>query len=256
MTASSEPTATSRRWLGFVVLAGVMLLGAAAGAYLDWRMWHPMSGIVVTFGALTILLVGALAWATRVRRIRPVAFGALAFGVGLVLGQNLGPSRPPISLVQGTLTIELTEPANAAPITGRADCQLTPDGRNFEISGDPNLRIQIGDQPREERDAIQVALARGDMWEYGAKSRDDGWSLLAVISDSGPFTDDQVPTSAAMASDPTSELVASGDQRAGSIRFAGLAATDLGLGDAAASPVPLAGTLTWTCEGPDADPER
>jgi hypothetical protein len=256
MTASSESTTTKGRRLGLAVLAGVALLGAIIGAYLDWRMWHPMSGIVVTFGALAILLVGALAWAAQSPRIRPIAFGALAFGVGVVLGQNLGPSRPPISVVEGTMTVELTEPANAAPIVGRADCQLTPDGRNFEISGDPNLRIQIGDQPLEERDALQVALARGDMWEYGATSRDDGWSLLTIVSDTGPFTDDQVPGSAAMASDATSELVASGDQRAGSIRFAGLVATDVGLDEPLAGSGRLAGTLTWSCEGTDADPER
>ena len=254
MTATSEPTATTGRWLGFAVLAGIALLGAAIGAYLDWRMWHPMSGIVVTFGALAILLVGALAWAARSPRIRPIAFGVLAFGAGVVLGQNLGPSRPPISLVEGRMTIELTNPANAAPISGRADCQLTPDGRNFEISGDPNLRIKIGDQRMEERDALQVALARGDMWDYGAESRDDGWSLLTIVSDTGPFTDDEVPTNIAMASDATSDLVASGDQRAGSIRFSGLVGTDVGLGDPPASSEALAGTLTWSCEGPDADP--
>ena len=47
------------------------------------------------------------------------------------------------------MTIELSEPANAAPISGRADCQQTPSGENYEISGDPNLRLQIGDQPLE-----------------------------------------------------------------------------------------------------------
>ena len=256
MTASSEPTTTRGRWLGLVLLALLALIGAAAGAYFDWRMWHPMSGITITLGAVGILLVGALAWVSRWRPIRPLALAALAFGVGVILGQNLGPSRPPISDVEGTVTIELTEPANAAPIAGRADCQLTPDGENFEISGDPNLRIQIGDQPREEQDGLQVALAKGDMWEYGAaEPRDDGWSLLAIVSDSGPFTDDEVPTSAAMASDESSELTATGDQEAGSITFSGLVAADVGLGDAAASPVELAGTLSWSCEGPDVDPE-
>ena len=257
MTASTAPTATRRRWIGLVLLALAVLAGAAVGAYLDWRMWHPTSGIVVTLGAVGILLIGAIAWASRWRPIRPLALGILAFGVGVILGQNLGPSRPPISLVQGTVTIELTQPANAAPIAGRASCQLTPDGENFEISGDPNLRIQIGDQPREEQDAIQVALAKGDMWEYGAaEPRDDGWSLLTIVSDSGPFTDAEVPTSAAMASDGSSELRPTGDQEAGSITFSGLVAADVGLGDASASPVELAGTLSWSCEGPNADPER
>jgi hypothetical protein len=255
MTASTAPTTTRGRWIGLVLVALAVLAGAAAGAYLDWMMWHPSSGIVVTFGAIGILLVGAIAWASRWRPIRPLALGTVTFGVGVILGQNLGPSRPPISMVQGTVTIELTEPANAAPITGRADCQITPDGDNFEISGDPNLRIQIGDQPREEQDALQVAVTRGDMWEYGAEPRDDRWSMLAIVSDSGPFTDDQMPTSAAMASDASSELAVSGDQRAGSITFSGLAPTDVGLGDQTADPMDLAGKLSWSCDGPDADPE-
>jgi hypothetical protein len=255
MTASSQPTTARRPGLGLVILGLLALGGAAAGAYLDWRMWHPMSGIVVTFGAGLLLMLGALALATRWRPIRPLAFAALALGVGLILGQNLGPTRPPISMVQGTVMIELTEPANAAPIAGRADCQLTPDGQNFEISGDPNLRIQVGDQPREVQDAIQVAVARGDMWEYGAESRGDGWSLLAIVSDTGPFTDDEVPGHAAMASDASSELVVSGDQRAGSMTFSGLAPTDIGLGDPAAGQLELAGTLSWRCDGPNANPE-
>jgi len=253
MTASTQPTA-SRLWIPIVLLVVVAAAGAAVGAYLDWRMWHPSSGIVVTIGAVGLLIVGALAWTSRWRPIRPVAFGVLAFGIGVILGQNLGPSRPPISLVSGTVTIRLTEPANAAPISGRADCQLTPDGDNFEVTGDPNLRLQIGDQPLEVRDPVQVALARGDMWEYGAESRGDGWSLLFIVGDAGPFTDDEVPTDVAMATDASSELAGSGDQRAGSVSFSGLVAKDVGLG--MGDPVELSGTLSWTCDGPAADPER
>jgi hypothetical protein len=253
MTASTPPAAR-RRWIPILLLVVVAAAGAAVGAYLDWRMWHPSSGIVVTIGAIGLLIVGALAWTSRWRPIRPLAFGVLTFGIGVILGQNLGPSRPPISLASGTVTIQLTEPADAAPISGSADCQLTPDGDNFEVTGDPNLRLQIGDQPLEERDPVQVALARGDMWEYGAESRDDGWSLLVIVGDAGPFTDDEVPTDVAMATDASSELTGSGDQRAGSISFSGLVGKDIGLG--MGDPVELSGTVSWTCEGPAADPER
>lgn len=253
MTASTQP-ADSRRWTPIVLLVVLAAAGAAMGAYLDWRMWHPTSGIVVTIGAVGLLIVGALAWTSRWRPIRPVAYGVLAFGIGVLLGQNLGPSRPPISQASGTVTIQLSEPADAAPITGRADCQLTPDGNNFQINGDPNLRLQIGDEPVEQRDPIQVALARGDMWEYGAETRSDGWSLLLIIGDAGPFSDDEVPTEAAMATDASSDLTASGDQHAGSVRFSGLAGKDIGLG--VSDTVELSGTLSWTCDGPAPDPER
>lgn len=255
MTPSAPPAALRSRNLGIGALVILALVGALVGAYLDWKLWHPMSGIVVTIGAIGLLLVGALAWASRWQPIRPVAYGVLGFAIGAILGQNLGPSRPPISLVDGTITVELTAPAGAAPITGPADCQLTPDGQNFQVSGDPNLRLQIGDQPLEERDPIQVALARGDMWEYGTEARGDGWSLLLVVGDAGPFTDLEMPTEVAMASDASSELSASGDQRAGSITFSGLVEKDIGLGLAAAGPSELSGTLSWTCEGAAADPE-
>ena len=253
MTATPQPT-RRRNWIPILVLAAIGIVGAGVGAYLDWLMWHPTAGIVVTLGALGLLLLGAFAWASRWRPIRPVAYGVLAFAIGAILGQNFGPSRPPISLAAGTITLELTEPAGAAPITGRADCQLTPGGDNFEISGDPNLRLQIGDQPIEERDPIQVAVARGDMWEYGAESRADGWSLLLIVGDAGPFTDEDVPTEVAMASDAASELTGSGDQRTGSISFSGLVPADIGLG--AGEQMDLSGTLSWTCEAPAADPER
>jgi hypothetical protein len=65
-----------------------------------------------------------------------------------------------------------------------------------------------------------------------------------------------VPTHWAMASDASSELAASGDQRAGSMTFSGLVATDVGLGDLSAGTMDLAGTLSWSCDGPDIDPER
>ncbi|HEX7173373.1 MAG TPA: hypothetical protein VF365_12305 [Candidatus Limnocylindria bacterium] len=256
MTATAPQTASRSPMLGILALGVLAVAGAAIGAYLDWRMWHPSSGIVVTAGAILLLLVGALAWASRWRPVRPLAFGLLAFGIGVILGQNLGPSRPPVTVIEGTITIELSEPADAAVITGPATCQLTPDGDNFEITADPNLRLQIGDQRLEERDPIQVAMARGDMWDYGAESRSDGWSLLVIVGDAGPFTGEEGSSERAVATHPSSELTATGDQRAGSMTFAGLVEKDVGLGLTAAGPLDLSGTLRWTCEGDPVDPER
>ena len=256
MTTSAHSTPPRLSAVHVGVLVAAAIIGVAVGAYLDWRMWHPSSGIVVTIGAVGLLLVGALALASRWQPIRPVAYGLLAIGIGAILGQNLGPARPPISQVGGTITIELTEPADAAPITGRADCQLTPDGANFQVSGDPNLRLQLGDQPLEARDPIQVALARGDMWEHGAGSRDDGWSLLFIIGDAGPFIGNEMPAEVAMASDASSALTGTGDQDAGSVTFSGLVETDVGLGTGETDSVPLSGTLSWSCDGPATDPER
>ena len=243
----SAPSTSRPSMLAIGALVLIALAGAGIGAYLDWKWWHPTSGIVVTLGAIGLLLVGVVAWVTRWRPIRPLAFAVLAFGIGALVGQNVGPSRPPISQAAGTVSVELTEPADAEPITGRADCQLTPDGENFEISGDPNLRLQIGDQPLELRDAIQLSVARGDMWEYG-EPRTDGWSLIVVVSDSGPFTDDEIPGHQYLTSNGESMLVGSGTQDAGAIRFDGLV-LDAEQSQGAAEPMELAGTIEWSCEG-------
>ena len=252
MTATPQP-ARRRPWKPILVLVLILIIGVAVGAYLDWRMWHPTSGIVVTIGAIGLLLIGALASATGPKPIRPAAYGAVVLALGAILGQNIGPSRPPVNQVGGTMMVELTEPADAEPINGRAQCQLTPDGDNFEVSGDPNLRLQIGDQLLEQRDPIQVALARGDMWEHGAESRSDGWSLLVIVGDAGPFVGDEMPSEVTMATDASSDLTGNGDQRTGSLSFSGLVWKDIGLGTG--DPMELSGTVTWTCNGPPADPE-
>ncbi len=231
-----------------------LAVGAVVGAYLDWMWWHPTSGILVTILAGGLLVLSVLAWSSRWQPIRPVVLWVAAFAIGMLLGQNFGPSRPPISLVSGRLTVELTVPAGAQPADGRADCQLTPDGENFEISGDPNIRIEIGDQPREEQDNLQISIARGDMWQYG-EPRSDEWSLIVVVSDTGPFTDEEVPGMWYMTSNASSKLVGDGTQEAGSLTFDGLvlnASQSQGVDEA----LDIGGTITWSCDGPPVNPER
>ena len=243
---TAAPRAPGWPMLGIGALLVAALIGAAIGAYLDWKWWHPMYGITVTIGAAALLIAGGLAWSSRWPPIRPVAFAMLALGIGALLGQNFGPSRPPITPAAGSVIVELSTPVNAEPVRGRADCQLTPDGRNFLISGDPNLRLQIGDQAMEERDSVQLAVARGDMWEYG-EPRADGWSLIVIVSDSGPFTDEQVPAIWFMENGAATELVGSGTQESGSIRFDGLVLnSDQSQGTD--ETLEMAGTIAWSCE--------
>lgn len=247
MTASS-PARPAPGWARYALLLVPLVVGIVAGAYLDWMWWHPMSGILITIVAAALLVVGAIASRARWTPVRTAAVWALALGIGALLGQNFGPSRPPITPVSGRVDLELTAPADAQPAGGRADCQLTPDGQNFQISGDPNIRVEIADQPREEQDAVSISIARGDMWQYG-EPRSDGWSLIVAVSDTGPFTDDEIPGLWYLESAPSSEMVAEGTQEAGSIRFDGLVldATQSQLSDEAPE---LSGTIEWSCDGP------
>ncbi len=250
----TEVTTSEHGPARYALLLIPLIIGAIAGAYLDWRWWHPTSGILITMVAAGLLVLAALAWTTRWRPIRPTVLGVAAFALGLLLGQNFGPSRPPITLVSGSVDLQLTAPADAQPTGGSADCQLTPDGQNFQISGDPNIRVEIGDQPREEQDAVSISIARGDMWQYG-EPRSDGWSLIVVISDTGPFTDDEIPGLWYLVSAPSSEVIAEGTQEAGSIAFDGLV-LDADQSQLADEAPELSGTIEWSCDGPPLGPER
>lgn len=252
MTAST-PTRSLPSRARLAVLLLPLVVGAVAGAYLDWRWWHPTSGIVVTIAAGGLLVLSVLAWSSRWMPIRAAVLWLAAFAIGLLLGQNFGPSRPPITQVSGRLTVQLTEPADAQPVEGSADCQLTPDGENFMISGDPNIRIEVGEQPREEQDAVQISIGRGDMWQYG-EPRTDGWSLIVAVSDTGPFTDDEVPGIWYMTSAASSDLAGEGTQETGSITFDGLV-LNATQSQGADEPLDLSGTIEWSCDGPVRGPE-
>jgi hypothetical protein len=231
-----------------VVLAVLGIVAAVVGAYLDWQWWHPMSGIMVTIAAAAaLLLAGAVALGrTPVTRMVSMAIGAI--GIGLLLGQNLGPSRETPLLGSGTVTLQLSEPADAAEVTGRADCNLTASGDNFAIWGDPNVRLEVGDQDLRDRDFVGVSITAGDMWEAGAEPRPDGIGLSVLVGGGGPIPEDGAPSEVRMASARSSELEGTVDQRSGSIRFSGLVVDPRYEAGAAAEPMDLAGTVSWTCE--------
>jgi len=124
----------------------LFLAAAILGAYLDWVWWPVYSGLMITIAAGLILIVaGLLALAAR-GNARRVALLGLAVGVGLLAGQNLGPSREPlISQPDGTITMELESPV-VAVASGPADCTNVASATEFQVSGDPNLRLDSPDR--------------------------------------------------------------------------------------------------------------
>ena len=57
---TTAPRASRSPMLGIGALLVLALIGAVIGAYLDWKWWHPMSGITVTIGAGALLVAGGL----------------------------------------------------------------------------------------------------------------------------------------------------------------------------------------------------
>ena len=144
MTAS-EPTSTPPPAAGSssqvrVVLAAVLLiafgLAAILGAYLDWVWWPVYWGIALTVVALPICLIGAVLAAFGRGLLRRIGLVILVIGVGLLAGQNLGPSRAPLLYADGSMTVVLDGPI-VATASGPASCQNVADGTEISVAGGP-----------------------------------------------------------------------------------------------------------------------
>jgi hypothetical protein len=229
-----------------IVLAVVLgIAGIALGVYGDWILWHPMDGVMLTLGAGVLLVVaGVIALIPR-RAARTAALGVLAFALGLVGGQVLSPGRPGLLGADGTILVALDRPTGA---TGShvATCQTTEAGGELQVSGDPNLRLDVlGPLPGAPADVdprafVQVSLTVGDRWPDGTVSRTDDVDLSVSIS--SPAADKgETRLAASDASDIEIDWTPAG----GTLRFAGLV-DDL-TGAPAPADLDLAGTISWTC---------
>lgn len=233
-----------RRWVAFVAV--VAFVGAAIlGAVGDWVWWEPYKGLVITLAAGGILLV-AIVLATP-RRTRPAALVVAAIGVGLIAGQNLGPSRPQLEHFEGTLTVTLTAP-RATSGSAPASCAMDAAATELSVSGDPNLRLDVVlDNPAapadvDQREFFGVSLTVGDRWEQDPTPRPDGVVLRISV---GRVEADLPETH--MRSGPSSTLEVDRSATGGTLSFAGLV-PEMRPGEATGDPIDLAGTVTWTCD--------
>lgn len=241
MTEMAERTAGDRRRATFIVAGAILFVAAAIlGAYLDWLWWPVYSGLMITIAAGLILIVaGLLALAGR-GTIRRVALLGLAIGVGLVAGQNLGPSREPlIHQFGGTITMRLESPW-VAVASGPADCTNVASATEFQVSGDPNLRL---DNPGS--DFVSIYLNVGDRWAaQGDAMRKDGLHLSIGITPA-LVPDEGKPTTIAMVASEASSVTSTFANEGGSIRFSGLVAQTGP--DFSGESMDLAGKIEWTC---------
>lgn len=152
MSSSAESTVGGRgRITARLIAALVFVVAAIVGAYLDWIWWPVYSSITITIAAVVVLLMGGImALIGRVIGrgvVGSIALVVLAAGIGLVVGQSLGPNREPlIQQTDGTLTLRLSSPV-VGVATGPATCTNVASATEFVITGDPNIRLDTPDLP-------------------------------------------------------------------------------------------------------------
>ena len=237
-------TSRSRRSALVPPLLVALGVGAAAGAYLDWYMWHPMSAIVVSFGLAVLVLVGGLAAIARGRRIRPAGLVLLALAVGGFAGQALGPSRPPTHRTDtGSLRLTLTGPMEF-DAAGDATCGLVDEGSQILV--DPG---EFGTtRASAEADFLYANVAIGDMWDFGDPlARPDHVSVtIRVVK--AVVLDDAKPTETIHTTDRASVVtLGPTSNQGGSITFANLVVEDPFAPSPTAPRREFAGTISWTC---------
>ncbi len=247
MNAPAAPTAGDRgRVLARLAVAGAFAVAAIVGAYLDWIWWPVTSGLVITLAAIALLLLGGIVALVgraigRVTVLR-IALVVVALGVGLLAGQNLGPSREPlVQTFGGTMTLRLESPV-VAVATGTASCSSVASGTEFSVTGDPNMRLDTPDNP-----FVMVYANAGDRWQVSSdRPRKNGVALSIDVT--SPLVTGDKPSTTGMQATDSSSLESTFGAQGGSIRFANLAAKSGP--DFTGELIDVVGTLEWTCGAP------
>jgi hypothetical protein len=236
---ATEPTPGigRRRWLVPMLLVG--LAAGVVGAWIDWLWWPVYVGLTLTLAAIAITIVGGILALIPRRPVRLVGVVVLAVGIGLLLGQNLGPSREPLLVRDGSITIRLEAPYQAMA-TGPATCSTVESGTEFSIYGDPNLRLDTAGEP-----FVMIATDTGNRWRVRSDAPTKDGVLLQIGITQALVAEDGKPSTTGMQATPSSTLESTFTPDAGRIRFAGLSPMT-GV-DYNGDSIDLAGTVEWTC---------
>ncbi|MBA2718193.1 MAG: hypothetical protein H0U52_02970 [Chloroflexi bacterium] len=248
MTTQPPPTPARRRsrWFLRLLLGLTLLVAVAVGAYYNWYLWHPMSGIVVTFIGLILVLVGGVAVSIRNSRVRPVALILIVAGVGAIMGQNVGPDRPETRRHEtGSLRLVLTAPATF-DASGAASCGSTADASQVVVDpGEFGLA-----RASEDADFHYVSVTIGDMYDFASSNRRSDHLRVSITVQSARIPADLEgngrPGATMHTSDAASDLtlLPGHTLQGGSVAFSNLS---VGEPPDPARRSDLAGTITWTC---------
>lgn len=243
MTTSSGTA--GRGWgLFLVLLVAVGLAAAAIGAYLDWLWWHPTQGIVVTLVAIGALMLAGLLFLFRRSLTTRLAFIGMAIGIGLLVGQWIGPSREPLIQGSGSMTLHLTGPIQV-DATGAANCQMTASGEELQVSMDPNTRLAIEGLEPQEYPFVSAYFAFGDRWQSSAP-REDGLVLEITMGASFEPASGPIPE-LLMASAPSSTLEAGELGNVGTVQFSDLVISQGDVESILGTGGDVTGALEWSC---------
>ncbi len=245
MTVTQNSTTTGGRGVFIGVLVVVGLAAAAIGAYLDWLWWHPSEAIVITLVAIAAILLAGLLFLFRRTLTTRLAFIGLAIGVGLLLGQWIGPSREPLTVSTGTMTLTLGGPVQGVA-TGPADCSTVPSGEELQVTMDPNTRLEIPGVEPQAYPFVSSTFAFGDRWQPDEGSRDDGL-VVSIYMNAALVPADGAPTELWLDSDPSSTIEHRQTGNNEIVQFSGLAVTSGEVAAILGTDGDVTGTLEWTC---------
>jgi hypothetical protein len=207
---------------------------------------------MITIGAVAVLLAAVVLRVIPLRRSHQLALLVAAVGVGVLAGQNLGPSRPALTQTEGTITVTLTSP-KATTGTAPAVCSMDAPATELSVSGDPNLRLDIlptdpsAPADIDQRAFVGMSVSVGDRWMDGPERRPDAVLLSAMVSGVfGKAAESRMVTGA------SSPVALRWDPSGGTMSFEGLV-QDTRYADATGDPIDLAGTVTWTCSNSGGD---
>lgn len=249
MTATSGAATTDRRGIFIAALAVIGLVATAIGAYLDWLWWHPTQGIVVTLVAIGALLLAGLLLLFRRSLTTRIAFVSLAIGLGLLVGQWLGPSREALILGSGSMTLHLEGPLQS-DATGPATCQMVASGEELQVSMDPNARLEIEGLEAQEYPFASASFAFGDRWQPDDGKREDGLVLSFTMGAAFEPASGPIPE-LLLDSAPSSTLEAGELGTVGTVQFSGLVTSQGAVEPILGVDGDVFGTLEWSCGSAD-----